>query len=288
MQVPVRVYPHHDNLPCSSHVKTARGFASRTLRFVLPDAGYRVVDSLFYAVSLARGPRSFYRYLRLLLEPRTPVEVSLRGLDHPVFLRPATTDADVAFGTLGRGYHLPHVTIPDDAVIIDLGANIGLTAADYASRYPRATVFAVEMDHDNAAMAVTNTATYGDRVTVINAAAWWEVTTLSYAAEAGEQWGFSISERGDHEVATVAVADLVERHGPIDFLKMDIEGAESEVLTKNTMWAPSVRTIQVETHQPYTVEQCEHDLGALGFVTKRHRAHPDSVNGTRPPAVIPS
>ena len=48
--------------------------------------------------------------------------------------------------------------------------------------------------------------------------------------------------------------DLVEQYGPVDFLKVDIEGAEQEVLTKNTGRASAVSTIQVEIHEPYTVE----------------------------------
>jgi FkbM family methyltransferase len=248
---------------------------------VLPEAASQAVASVYYAVRLAQGPRSFYRFLRLLLDPRAPVEVSLRGLDHPIFLRPATTDALIAFGTLGSHFHLPHVVLPDDAVILDLGANIGLTAADYASRYPKATVIAVEMDDGNAALAVRNTAIYRDRVTVIHAAAWWEATQLSYAAEPGDEWGFAVSEGGNREVRALAVGDLVQQYGPVDFLKMDIEGAETEVLTKNTSWASAVRSMQVELHEPYTVEQCEHDLRALGFVTQRHPTHPASVNATR-------
>lgn len=257
-------------------------FGLRVVRFVLPDSAAPAVDSLYYAVRLGRAPRDFYRYLKLLLGPRMPVEVRLRGLAHPVFLRPATTDAEVAFGALGRGYHLPPRALPDNATIIDLGANVGLTAADYAERYPKATVVAVEMDAGNAAMASRNTAAYGDRITVIHAAAWWEATRLSYAAESGDEWGFSVSEQGDHEVTAVAVLDLVRQYGPVHFLKVDIEGAERAILTKNTGWVSSVSAIQVEIHEPYTVEQCEHDLRELGFVTEKHPGNPLSVNARRP------
>jgi FkbM family methyltransferase len=264
-------------------VKTVRSSLIQAVRRILPDGAAPVIDSVYYAVKLARNPRSFYRYLRLLLDPRAPVEVSLRGLAHPIFLRPATTDALVAFGTLGEGCHLPPGALPEDAIIVDLGANIGLTAADYASRYSKATVIAVEMDDSNAAIAVRNTAYYRDRVTVIQAAAWWEATRLSYAAQKGDEWGFALSEQGDREVATVAVADLVEQYGPVDFLKMDIEGAEQQVLSNSTSWASAVRYLQVEVHQPYTVEQCERDLRDLGFATERHPTHPASVNATRIP-----
>ena len=253
----------------------------RVLRWILPDAASTLIDSVAFAAYLATDPRSFCRYLSLLLEPRGPVKVSLRGLDHAILLRPSSSDALVAFGALGRRYHLPPVALEEDATILDLGANIGLTAADYASRYPKATIVAVEMDDENAAMAVRNTATYQDRVTVIHAAAWWEETRLSYTRAAGDEWAFAIAERGDQEVATVTVLSLVEQYGPVDFIKMDIEGAEREVLSKNTGWAAAVRSIQVEVHDPYTVEQCERDLRELGFTPVAHPSNVASVNATR-------
>jgi FkbM family methyltransferase len=252
----------------------------RALR-LLPDRAHATIDSVYWATRIARDPAGFYRYLRLLLQPRAPVHLQLRGLGHPIYLRPGTTDALVAYGALGEAYHRPPVALPESATIIDLGANIGLTAADLAARHPGATVVAVELDPGNAALAARNTATYGNRVTILNGAAWWEATELSYTAERGEEWGFALSEQGGLPVRGIALADLIEQYGPVDYLKMDIEGAEREVLSRNTSWAQAVRVIQVEVHQPYTLEQCERDLRALGFTTERHPRHPASVNGVR-------
>ncbi|MGH2876326.1 MAG: FkbM family methyltransferase, partial [Solirubrobacteraceae bacterium] len=68
----------------------------------------------------------------------------------------------------------------------------------------------------------------------------------------------------------------------VDFVKMDIEGAEREVLRQETAWASKVRSIGVEVHPPYTVEQCEHDLRDLGFRTARLVSHEAGVVGDRP------
>jgi hypothetical protein len=65
----------------------------------------------------------------------------------------------------------------------------------------------------------------------------------------------------------------------IDFLKMDIEGAEAQVLRVNTDWARRVRCIKVEVHGPYTVEDCVRDLQALGFTARPDRKHPAGVVG---------
>ena len=55
------------------------------------------------------------------------------------------------------------------------------------------------------------------------------------------------------------------RGRPGGLVKMDIEGAERDVLRQNTEWAALVRTILVEIHEPYDVSSCCTDLARLGF-----------------------
>jgi len=62
-----------------------------------------------------------------------------------------------------------------------------------------------------------------------------------------------------------SLAAELEEGERVDYVKMDIEGAEEHVLRINTDWAGIVRTIKVEVHSPYTVEDCQRDLRALGF-----------------------
>jgi hypothetical protein len=60
------------------------------------------------------------------------------------------------------------------------------------------------------------------------------------------------------------------RHGwdEVDFVKMDIEGAEAQVLRRATEWAERVRSIKVEVHRTYSVSDGANDLRALGFETR--------------------
>ena len=48
-----------------------------------------------------------------------------------------------------------------------------------------------------------------------------------------------------------------------------------------TGWAPRVRTITVEVHEPYTIAECERDLRALGFTTRADPRHWACVVGVR-------
>jgi hypothetical protein len=59
----------------------------------------------------------------------------------------------------------------------------------------------------------------------------------------------------------------------IDYVKMDIEGAEREVLRSNTEWAERVRCIKVEVHHGYSKDDCIADLQRLGF-----QAYPDATH----------
>jgi FkbM family methyltransferase len=233
-------------------------------------------------VKIAKEPRSVLRYVRLLRLTGEPVAVSVREIDGPVLLRPNTSDARVAWSTFDKSYHLPSRGLPQDATILDLGGNIGLTAAHYASLYPHARIIAVEMNNANAALARRNTERWRDRVTIIEAAVWWETTQLAYAGTPGNEYGFRLTQDGGRTVDAIALSDLVTRYGPIDFLKMDIEGAEGEVLTRATSWADDVRMMQVEVHGDYTVEACERDLLHLGFETAAHGIHWASVNAVSP------
>ncbi len=61
----------------------------------------------------------------------------------------------------------------------------------------------------------------------------------------------------------------------VDFLNIDIGGAEKEVLRCGGDWASRVRCLKVELHGNYTVEQATEDVLEFGLVPdvdEKHRA----------------
>jgi FkbM family methyltransferase len=242
---------------------------------------------------LASGPRSVHRLRHLALadgDRRPPVTIRVRPLDGaPIALRPGTSDLSALHDTFDGRYHLPPVELGDAPRILDLGANIGLTAADFAATHPAARIVAVEMDAANAKLARENTRRWEDRVEVLNRAVWSEPREITYVGSAGDEYGFHIpgadARPGEitHTVATITLDELVGQHGPVDFVKMDIEGAEQEVLSRNTTWTRDVRVIQVEVHGDYTTDDCVRDLEALGFTTIVDDHHFAAVHGVRGP-----
>jgi FkbM family methyltransferase len=217
---------------------------------------------------------------------RAPLTLRLRCLgDQLVYCRPATTDLNVVNDTFFCGHHLP----PRDLhirTILDLGSNIGLTIAHYAHLYPEARILGVELDSDNAQVGQKNIAPFGQRCELVVGAVWIGDGQVTYGGQA--EWGFHVTgeaPRGSNGVPAFGVGSLIRRMGVprVDFVKMDIEGAEKNVLASARSWIDQVTCLKIEVHSPYTVADCLRDLQLVGMqgqvmenhhgcVLARHRA----------------
>jgi FkbM family methyltransferase len=219
------------------------------------------------------------------------VPISVRALDRrTVLMRPGTADSLAMIGTFARVHHLPPVSVRPMRTIWDLGANIGLTVAHLAHLHEEARIIGVELDDENAALAQRNIAPWADRCEVRRAAVWPSDGAIEYRRDAGAEQGHRVAPLVDvapnASAPALSLDTLLRESGAsmIDYVKMDIEGAEGSVLRENTAWAAAVRSIKVEVHPPYTTEECRADLEALGFrciVDTRHWA---LVIGIRPEA----
>jgi FkbM family methyltransferase len=203
------------------------------------------------------------------------VPLRLRGLGGlPLHVRPETSDLSVLRDSfLLDGAHLPPDEVDDGplGLIFDLGAHIGSTAAHLAVLHPEARIVAVELDPDTAAVCRRNLAAFDGRCVLEEGAVWAEDGEVSFESGGADTVSSRAVEGNGPSASRPALSldTLVERHagasGRVDYVKMDIEGAERDVLRRNTGWAERVRSIKVEVHPPYTVEECLEDLRALGF-----------------------
>ena len=144
----------------------------------------------------------------------------------------------------------------DTPHIIDGGAHLGMAIYYFKSRYPNACITAFEPHPELHALAAENVARNG-----------WEGVKILPHALAGtrreaifhisESWSMagSLSERRatlgdtvrDVTVQCVPLSDYLR--APVDFLKLDIEGAEDEVLEEAAPWLHNVANIFCEFHQ---------------------------------------
>jgi len=218
---------------------------------------------------------------RRLLRPGPPVEVPVLALgSRHVRLRPASSDVRVLDLTFSRQYHLPPRSIGHPRLILDLGANIGLTMAHFAHLFRGAHTVGVEMDSANAALCRANVAPWSRRCSVVEAAIFARAGRATYQKLPGNEWGYRLGDvrPGEGElvwVPTLTLDMLLDSISPrrVDFMKVDVEGTERDLFRSGGSWVDRVACVAVETHEPYSAHECADDLARLGFeaaVDDRH------------------
>jgi FkbM family methyltransferase len=141
-------------------------------------------------------------------------------------------------------------------IIIDAGANIGMTTLFFAQKYPHASIYAIEPEEENFALLQKNTR-HIPRVVCIQAALWNQNGPVQLYDRKTGQWGFAVfnekDSRGDlrSRIQGITLSALMETYQieHIDILKMDIEGSEKEVFEDCAGWIQKVGVIAVELHE---------------------------------------
>jgi FkbM family methyltransferase len=128
-------------------------------------------------------------------------------------------------------------TVREGATVLDIGANIGYYTLLLARAVgPRGHVFAFEPDTTNFEILTRNVALNGyENVTLVNRAVWSSTTTLKLflsAENPGDHRAYASGEaRRFVEIPAVALDDYFGATPPrIDFIKMDIQGAEAHAI----------------------------------------------------------
>jgi FkbM family methyltransferase len=242
----------------------------------------------YVAARVTSDRQSLRTYARLAngqnRDSESPRRLRLRALGgQPVLIRPGTSDLSIVWTTFARRYHLPPPEIGAPRVIWDLGANIGLTMAHFACLFPQARVLGIELDDQNVSMARQNLAPWADRCEVIHAAIWPRDGEVRYCGWGGTSNYQVLDSPEGTLVRALSLATLSRERGEsVDYLKVDIEGAERALVKDGGGWAEHVRCVKVELHGDYTVSECEADLRRLGYRTLPDLDHVASVVGISP------
>jgi len=175
------------------------------------------------------------------------------GAAHPVTIRLRTSDVPTYREVfLQQAYRISLRRPP--SVIVDAGANIGLTSVYFAIRYPAARIVAIEPEASNFALLQANTSPYSN-ITPLRAALWKDNTEIHVIDPGKGKWGFQTVASGDRpgiqHVPGMTVDALMDSCGleAIDVLKIDIEGAEKEVFADASAWIDRVSVLMVELHE---------------------------------------
>lgn len=133
-------------------------------------------------------------------------------------------------------------------VIIDCGANIGMSLLYYQRQFPDAVVTAFEASPAIAQLLRGNLERNGIKnVNLIEKAVWTDTDGIWFANEAADSSSMFL---GGNKilVPSLRLADFLSSQERVDFLKMDIEGAETEVLKDCRFQLGKVENIFVEFH----------------------------------------
>lgn len=143
--------------------------------------------------------------------------------------------------------------------VLDLGANIGLFSLWISKRFGQSQssskrvpwLLAVEPVAENAAMAARNLRDNSIPGEVVQAAVGQQQGEAWFEARAESNLGRLTPVAGTGlRVSVIGIRDLLEHFpgGEVDLVKMDIEGAEAELLGRDTDWLSKVKALLVEWH----------------------------------------
>ena len=129
--------------------------------------------------------------------------------------------------------------------ILDCGSNIGLSIIFFKNLYPDSNITGFEPDPKVFAILAKNLNSYlSNDLEIINKAVWHEETSLLFSPDNAD--GGTIDENGMIEVKTVNLNDYLTEK--IDFLKIDIEGAEHNVLPSIVDRLCNIKFLFLEVH----------------------------------------
>ena len=159
-----------------------------------------------------------------------------------------------------RIYHFESTR--SDPLVLDCGSNIGMTVLYFKYIYPRARIVAFEPDPTILPYLRRNIEQNGlDSVELVPAAVSWEDGSLVLHSD--RKYGSSVV--ADPDGATTATVVETRDLGayldqPVDFLKMNIEGAETSVIESVAPKLRAVRELVIEYHHLPTLPRSLHVL----------------------------
>jgi FkbM family methyltransferase len=137
-------------------------------------------------------------------------------------------------------------------LIIDAGANIGISAFFFANNYPGSVVYAIEPEKSNFELLVENTK--GLKVICVQAALSDKPGRVRIVDEGEGNWGFrtEMADQLEGSIPAITMDDIIEQELLDDrwllMAKIDIEGAEAAVFEGHPAWIKKVPVLIVELH----------------------------------------
>jgi FkbM family methyltransferase len=225
--------------------KTAAGmprWAVRTVRAALEDQWNYIIltpQGLYRQFVFAKRSRRFHSY------------VIRSDIDYSV-LRQVFEEEQYRLDE-GRGPEIVdlyqrYVAEGITPLVVDCGANIGLSTDYFAQHFPAARIVAIEPDHGNIVLARRNCT--NDKVELLEAGIASRDGRGAVSDPGIGEWGFRTRRDDEGTLALVSVNNVLARYpdaAPL-LIKIDIEGFEDELFSKNTGWIDRFPLLIIELH----------------------------------------
>lgn len=151
---------------------------------------------------------------------------------------------------LEHEYELP--TLGSRPVIIDVGANVGVSVLFFCKTLDNPEIHAFEADPEVFKRLQSNILKYaGDaNVKLLNAAAYHSTGTVLFSSEGADGGHISEGYRGDDmsEIPSIDLLTYLDKFERIELLKMDIEGAEATVFPRCAPVLDKIERVFIEFH----------------------------------------
>ncbi|MCA9733127.1 MAG: FkbM family methyltransferase [Deferribacteres bacterium] len=212
-----------------------------------------------------------------------PIKLSPSLSKYPLYCRPNTSDHTVLWTTFAKKYHLPIRKLGSSANILDLGVNIGSTILHLNHEYPDAFIVGVEMDKGNFEVAKLNTSVIKDSCDLLNKAVWCRDELVTYSGKNEESFAITGKSNDSISIEATTISRVIEQYGwnKVDYVKMDIEGAEMVIFENDLSWLNKVKQINLEIHDFGKIEFFINKLQSSGFKVRHHKTHWSGIYGFR-------
>jgi FkbM family methyltransferase len=137
-------------------------------------------------------------------------------------------------------------------LIVDLGANNGISVRYFSEEYPMARIIAFEPDESNFNLARNNNLKNKDNIDWFNAA----IGSVNMSGSLNDPGlgnnAYRIKEEEGGSIRVIGLRDLIRDYIGIGFspfiIKIDVEGYEQELFSNNLEWIDQFPIIIIELH----------------------------------------
>ena len=205
------------------------------------------------------GTKPLFLFLSKLLPKLKSkcLSLHLRNYQNQVYFRHNTSDTKVLYQVFFEQQYACISNLELPKLIVDCGANVGYASLYFLNKYPHTHIIAVEPDLENFKICEKNLEFYQERISLIHSGIWSHSTGLAISkGDFGDcrEWAIQVKEVDDDRKADIYAIDIYSllensRFTSIDLLKMDVEGAETTIFSRNyDKWLSKVKNIAIELH----------------------------------------